>query len=161
MTAPSVPNRTTDTLRVVRGGLAFIFLFGVIGTGIELVLLEHTEDFEQWIPLALFVVGFLLFVMLLLRPGRGVLRIFALCMAAFVVSGILGTWYHYAGNVEFELERTPELGGLALFQAAMGGATPALAPGTMIHLGLIGLLFTFRHPARRAADPSNPSSQSH
>lgn len=161
MTAPSGPNRTTDTLRVVRRGLAFVFLFGVVGTGIELVLLEHTEDFEQWIPLALFLIGFLLFMILLMRPGPWSLRAFAICMAAFVVSGVLGTWYHYAGNVEFELERTPELGGLALFQAAMGGATPALAPGTMIHLGLIGLLFTFRHPARRAVDPSSLTSQSH
>jgi hypothetical protein len=79
-------------------------------------------------------------------------------MAAFLVSGVLGTWYHYTGNVEFELERTPELGGWALFQAAMGGATPALAPGTMIQLGLIGLLFTFRHPARRAVDAQDSTS---
>jgi hypothetical protein len=158
MSAPG-SSRTTDTLRVVRRGLAVVFLLGVVGTGIELVLLEHTEDFEQWIPLGLFVVGLMLFLALLLRPTAHSLRVFALCMAAFLVSGVLGTWYHYAGNVEFELERTPELGGLALFQAAMGGATPALAPGTMIQLGLIGLLYTFRHPARRAADSQDSTSQ--
>lgn len=160
MTSEAAPNRTTDTLRVVRRGLAVVFLFGVIGTGIELVLLEHTEDFEQWIPLALFVLGFLLFLALLMRPTALSLRVFAICMAAFVIAGALGTWYHYVGNVEFELERTPELGGLALFRSAMGGATPALAPGTMIQLGLIGLLYTFRHPARRALDHPDSSSRS-
>lgn len=150
--------RTAGTLRFVRRGLAAVFLFGVVGTGIELVLLEHTEDLKQWIPLGLFVVGFLLFLPLLLRPSAGLLRAFALCMVAFVASGAVGTWLHYAGNVEFELERTPELTGLALFEAAMGGATPALAPGTMIQLGLIGLLYTFRHPARRGADSFDSSS---
>lgn len=158
MSAPG-SSRTTDTLRVVRRGLAVVFLFGVVGTGVELALLEHTEDFQQWIPLGLFVVGLLLFLAVLLRPTAQSLRIFALCMAAFVVSGVLGTWYHYAGNVEFELERTPELGALALFQAAMGGATPALAPGTMIQLGLIGLLYTFRHPARHAGGAPDSTNQ--
>lgn len=150
--------RTAGTLRFVRQGLAAVFLLGVVGTGIELVLLEHTEDLNQWIPLLLFVVGVLLLVPLLLRPSPGWLRAFAVCMVAFVASGVVGTWLHYAGNVEFELERTPELSGLALFEAAMGGATPALAPGTMIQLGLIGLLYTFRHPARRGADSSDSSS---
>lgn len=149
--------RTAGTLRFVRRGLAAVFLFGVVGTGIELVLLEHTEDFKQWIPLALFVVGFVLFLLLLMRPSAAWLRAFALCMLAFVASGVIGTWLHYLGNVEFELERTPELTGLPLFEAAMGGATPALAPGTMIQLGLIGLLYTFRHPARRGADSSDSS----
>jgi len=138
--------------------MAAVFLLGVVGTAIELVLLEHTEDVKQWIPLALFALGFLLFLALLIRPTAGMLRAFAVCMVVFIASGLLGTWFHYAGNVEFELERTPDLGGLALFQAAMGGATPALAPGTMIQLGLIGLLYTFRHPARRGANASDSSS---
>jgi len=138
--------------------MAAVFLLGVVGTAIELVLLEHTEDVKQWIPLALFALGFLLFLPLLIRPTAGMLRAFAVCMVVFIASGLLGTWFHYEGNVEFELERTPELSGQALFQAAMGGATPALAPGTMIQLGLIGLLYTFRHPARRRADASDSSS---
>lgn len=151
-------NRATGTLHFVRRGLAAVFLLGIVGTGIELVLLEHTEDVKQWIPLALFAVGFLLFLALLVRPTAGWLRAFAVCMVTFVVSGLLGTWYHYEGNVEFELERTPELRGFPLFEAAMGGATPALAPGTMIQLGLIGLLYTFRHPSRRGADASDTST---
>jgi hypothetical protein len=156
--SPSRERRTIGTLQFVRRGLAVVFLLGVVGTGIELVLLEHTEDVQQWIPLALFGLGFLLFLPLLLRPTAGWLRAFAFCMVVFIASGLLGTWFHYEGNVEFELERTPELSGLALFKAAMGGATPALAPGTMIQLGLIGLLYTFRHPARRRADASDSSS---
>jgi hypothetical protein len=54
--------------------------------------------------------------------------------------------WHYQGNMEFELETYPSISGLALFKEAMMGATPALAPGTMIELGLIGLAYTYRHP---------------
>ena len=30
---------------------------------------------------------------------------------------------------------------------ALRGATPALAPGALAQLGLLGLLYTYRHPA--------------
>jgi hypothetical protein len=40
------------------------------------------------------------------------------------------------------------LSGLALYQKAiLAKSPPALAPGAMIQLGLIGLAYTFRHPA--------------
>jgi hypothetical protein len=45
--------------------------------------------------------------------------------------------------VEFELEMYPGLSGLELFREAMKGATPALAPGTMTILGLLGLAYTY------------------
>jgi hypothetical protein len=38
------------------------------------------------------------------------------------------------------------------------GATPLLAPGIMLQLGLVGLLFTFRHPA--LARPGDATSLS-
>ena len=42
----------------------------------------------------------------------------------------------------------PALSGMALFQKAiLAKAPPALAPGAMTQLGLIGLAYTFRHPA--------------
>ncbi|MGQ0647854.1 MAG: hypothetical protein ACT4P7_09800 [Gemmatimonadaceae bacterium] len=147
-----IPPGAQDSALVValRRGLMAVFLFGVLGMTVELFLLEHTEDWKQWTPIVLLVSAVFLAIWTLARPTLISLRVFSLTMAAFVLAGALGTWYHYRGNVEFELERTPELGGVGLFAAAMGGATPALAPGTMIQLGLIGLLFTFRHPARLA-----------
>jgi hypothetical protein len=40
--------------------------------------------------------------------------------------------------VEFERELNPDASGFSLFRDAMMGATPALAPGTMILLGAVG-----------------------
>ena len=68
-------------------------------------------------------------------------------MLLFLVIGILGVFLHLKGNVEFALERNPSLSGASLAWKALRGATPALAPGALAQLGLIGLLFTYRHPA--------------
>jgi hypothetical protein len=46
---------------------------------------------------------------------------------------------HYQGNVEFERELAPDASGLPLVWEALKGATPALAPGTMMLLGAVGL----------------------
>jgi hypothetical protein len=69
-------------------------------------------------------------------------------MVLFIVSGLAGFVLHYQGNREFQLEVNPSLDGLELFlKVIRAKAPPALAPGAMIHLGLLGLAYTYRHPA--------------
>ncbi len=77
-----------------------------------------------------------------------------------LAAGAVGIWLHYAGNVEFEREMEPTMRGLHLFWQAMKGATPALAPGSLAHLGLFGLACTWRHPAlrQRAIRPGAPGA---
>ena len=79
-------------------------------------------------------------------PSPVTVRSIQFVMLAFLVSGVLGIVLHFEGNAEFELERMPSLTGLDLFNAAVMGATPTLAPGTMVQLALVGLLYTYRHP---------------
>jgi hypothetical protein len=67
-------------------------------------------------------------------------------MWLFVLSGITGLVLHFRGNILFEQESDPSIAGTALLHRALMGATPTLAPGTMIQLGLVGLVFLFRHP---------------
>jgi hypothetical protein len=148
----------SDTVGSIRAVLLAALVLGMVGTAIELLLLEHTEDPWQWAPIAL--LGLALFVLTWHGVGRGAasLRAFRGVMGLFVLSGLLGVWLHYRGNVEFELEMYPDLAGLKLFKDAMMGATPALAPGTMIQLGLIGLAWAFRHPVLRTG-ASSPSDE--
>jgi hypothetical protein len=76
----------------------------------------------------------------------------------FLLSGVVGMVLHFQVNMEFQLEMDPALSGMALYQKSILAKTPpALAPGAMIQLGLIGLAYTFRHPAlprRSAAEPA-------
>jgi hypothetical protein len=87
---------------------------------------------------------------LAVRPSAIGVRLFQITMLAFIVSGIAGIVLHYQGNVEFELELDPEAAGFGLFWEAMKGATPALAPGTMVLLGGLGLICASRDPAAAA-----------
>jgi hypothetical protein len=122
--------------------IAAIFLFGSVGTGAELLLMEHTEGVWQNVPLVLVAIGCSGLAMMAIKPGRAQLRAFQLVMTLFVASGLAGLWLHYRGNVEFELELRPGSSGLELFRESMMGATPALAPGTMILLGAVGLAYS-------------------
>lgn len=136
-----------STLATIRGRLLAIFLLGTLGTSAELLLIEHTEGFSQLVPLLVAAAGLVVLGWHLAHRGAASLRAVQGTMILFVLSGAAGLILHYRGNVEFELEMRPGERGFALFSAAMKGATPALAPGTMILLGLIGLTYAHRHPA--------------
>ena len=131
----------------LRRGLLLIFVMGTVGLGTELLLLEHFEEWRQQVPLVLLAFGLLLLAVRILYRGVIILRLFRLTMLAFVLGGMVGLWLHLSANMEFELEMYPTLSGLELLSKALGGAMPALAPGALVQLGLIGFLYTYQHPA--------------
>ncbi len=131
-----------DTLRRF---LLAIFLLGVAGISAELWLMGHYEDFYQQIPLVLCVLSLAAVAAVRLRPGRGTVTLFRVVMAVFILSGVIGAILHFQVNLEFQLEMDPGLQGASLYRKAILAKTPpALAPGAMIQLGLIGLAYTFR-----------------
>lgn len=156
-----VKGRSSDAPGALRLFLLGLVLLGILATTAELILLEHTEEPAQWLPLALLGAGLVAAVAAGARPGPATLRAFQVLMAGFVLAGGLGLWFHYRGNVEFELEMYPGLKGLELFRKSLSGATPALAPGMMSHLGLLGLAFTYRHPdlSRKPRATAHPETE--
>jgi len=155
----SSPITDSPILRVTRRVLLAILVLGLIGSGVELLLLKHTDGLWQLVPL--FQIGVALVVLgwHAVAPGPASLRALQVLMAMFLLSGIAGVLLHYRGNMAWELERMPGTGGWELFRRAVRGATPALAPGAMLQLGLVGLLYTYRHPAakRTRAEPNSGS----
>ncbi len=150
-------HQQSTTLRAIRWFLMAILLMGFLGTGVELLLLEHTEGFWQWVPLFLIAIGLIVLSWGLLYPGRRNIRLLQGTMILCVLSGLVGLILHYQGNAEFELEMYPSLMGRELFWEAIQGATPTLAPGTMIQLGLLGLAYTHRHP-QLGSSKNSPSA---
>ncbi len=132
-----------------------VFLLGVAGIAAELWLLGHYEELDQAIPLGLAVAGTLAIALAAVRPTPITVRLAQAVMLLFLVSGLVGVWFHFRATSEFQLEMDPSLRGWALFsKAIVAKAPPALAPGAMIQLGLIGLAYTFRHPVfRRGGSP--------
>jgi hypothetical protein len=131
----------------VRAALLGIFLFGALGAAAELLLLEHTADAWQWTPLVLVAASVIVLAWHAVARSRASVRAFQALMALFVAGGLAGMVLHYRGNLEFEREMHPDGTARELLTNSMMGATPALAPGTMILLGLIGFLYAYRHPA--------------
>ncbi len=136
-----------DSGTILRRGLLLIFVLGTVGLGTELLLLDHFEEWRQQVPLVLLVLGLVLLAVRLFYRSAIILRLFRWTMLAFVLGGIVGLWFHLSSNMEFELEMYPTLTGLELLSKALGGAMPALAPGALVQLGLIGFLYTYQHPA--------------
>jgi hypothetical protein len=148
-TRERAPAGQGDDPGLLRRLLLGLMLLGMLGLGAELLLLEHFENVWQWVPLVLLAVGFLLGLAVWMRPGRATLRAFRALSALFVAAGALGMYLHFDGNVEFERESDSGLRGLPLVWEALRGATPALAPGALAQLGLLGLALAYRHPALR------------
>jgi hypothetical protein len=139
-------------LTSLRQLLLLVVFIGVVGLQVELALLRHAESFTQWIPHVALFIGLLSTLVVYFRPRSATLKAFQLVMLMFLIVGTLGVILHLKGNIEFALERDPSLSGLKLMWKALRGATPALAPGALAQLGLLGLLYTYRHPALAAGN---------
>lgn len=135
----------------IRRMLLVLVLLGGAGLTAELVLLEHTEDAWQWAPFVVLGGALLAGAALATRPTRATVRLFQALMALLVLTGLLGIYLHYRGNEAFELEMDEAARGLDLLWRALRGATPALAPGALVQLGLLGLILSYRHPALGSA----------
>ena len=117
-------------------------LLSLVGTGAELLLLEHTQDWWQLIPVVLIGVGVAATAWFGLTRSTISKLFFRGLMVSFIISGVLGFALHYNGNMAFELEMYPSMKGAELIWETLKGATPVLAPGTMIATGLLGWAYT-------------------
>ena len=144
--------RTMSDGSALRTLLLALVVIGAAGLEVELLLLEHYESAWQFTPLVLLALVLIGAALVWRRPSSSTVRFFQAVMVLCVAAGVVGVFLHYRGNVEFELEREP-LHGVRLFWEAIRGATPALAPGAMAQLGLLGLVYSYRHPALRRDPP--------
>ena len=128
-----------------------LLAFGLAGTVSELSLIGHYEDWWQLVPLVLIGTSALALCWVAWSWSAGAVRAFRFCMLFLMLSGAIGSILHYRANMEFQLEMDPTLGGVALmFKVLHAKAPPALAPGNMALLGLLGLVGVWRisdHPA--------------
>lgn len=137
-----------NALSVIRRVLLAILTLGLLGTGAELLLLGHYEEARQLIPVVLVAASLLAVAWHVVAGGAASIRALQATMVLAVCSGFVGVVLHYRGNREFQLETDPSLVGARLFWKVMQAkAPPALAPAAMTELGLLGLAYTYRHPA--------------
>jgi len=140
--------RESRTLAAIRRLLLGTLAIGVLGTTGELIFLRHIDEPAQWIPLVFLGGCFPLLIWHAVAPGPGSVRALQGLMLAFMALGVIGIGLHYDGNVEFERELHPDERGWTFIRKTVAGATPVLAPGSMVLLGLVGLAHAYHHPRR-------------
>ena len=120
----------------------------MLGTAAELILLAHFEDPWQIAPLALIAMGLVVLTWFGFSRSANSLQALRVVMVLAIASAGIGFVLHFRANAEFQLDIDPSMKGLALWvKVLQAKAPPALAPGVMAHFGLLGLVYTYRHPA--------------
>jgi hypothetical protein len=120
----------------------------MLGTVVDLLLLEHYEEVWQWMPLVMLGAALAVAAWAAIAGTARAVLAFRIAMTFVVVTGLLGVFMHFSGSREFQIEMDPALTGWALFVKVMRAkAPPTLAPAAMVQAGLFGLLYTWRHPA--------------
>ena len=133
-----------ENLKGTRKGLSVkhvivtAMLFMMIGTAIELYLLDHYEGLLQLIPLVCIGGSFILAVTLIFRRDRLLQGLFKLLLILTGFSGGYGAYLHLQANYEFEQEMKPTADRWDLIVESLSGALPSLAPFSMMVLALIG-----------------------
>ncbi len=136
------PIRKLEITPFLRSVLLGILLFNCAGILAELLLLEHVEGFWQLLPVVLLTGSSISIVWFYFGKNTLSLTILRISMLLFLVCGAIGAGMHFTANMEFELELYPGKQGLELYWESLKGALPVLAPGTLVGLGLLGLVST-------------------
>jgi hypothetical protein len=72
-------------------------------------------------------------------------------MYLFVLAGFAGVIAHFYGSAEFQLDLNPSMSAWELLEKVMRAkAPPLLAPGMMLQMGLLGLIYVYSDVRYRA-----------
>jgi hypothetical protein len=148
-----------ELLSKLRLGLLVVLGLGMTGTVTDLLLISHYEDAWQIVPIGLIATALAAILWSALRPGAASLRAVRATMVLLMVSGAAGVLLHFNGAAGFQLEIDPAQARWTVFTKAIRvHSPPVLAPGVMVQLGLIGLLYSYRHPAAARTDREGSQS---
>ncbi len=133
-----------DPFELVRGLVLAVLAIGLLGTITELVLLEHYEQVLQLVPVVLIAAALVAIVWQLIAKDAGSLRAIEIIMYLFVLAGFAGVVAHFHGSAEFQLDLNPAMSTWELLEKVMRAkAPPLLAPGMMLQMGLLGLIYVY------------------
>lgn len=116
-----------------------------IGTVIELVLVDHTEETLQWVPFILSSLGFITVGWVWFAPGKKSLLVLRWVMVAVALGSLVGIYLHFSGNLAFTREINPSYSLSESIVPALKGSYPLLAPGVLFLAGTLGIAATWRH----------------
>ena len=142
-----------ERVEPLRRWLFWVLVLGLSGTETELLLLQHYEDPWQVVPLVLIPLAIAALVRHRRRRNSGSRHAFQVLMTLFLAAGVLGVALHFNGAAEFQREIDPAMASWDLVKKVMRAkAPPVLAPGIMLQLGLMGLVYAKSESANRRSE---------
>lgn len=130
--------------------LLALLTFGLTATVVDLFGLHHYEEPWQIVPIAFMIFSLLVIVWHAMSGSSASLTLLRILMVLMILIGATGVILHMQGSMAFQLEANPELSGWPLLKKLLAAkAPPALAPGIMVQLGLLGSIYGYRHPRAR------------
>jgi hypothetical protein len=138
----------SQILRRLRQFLLALLAAGLVGTAVDLLFLDHVEDTLQLVPLVAIGLSLGAVGWRAASGGAAGVRVLQVAMVLLTATAAIGIVLHFRGNMEFQLDMDPSLGGFDLLMTVLRAKSPpTLAPGNLALLGLVGLTSTYRHPA--------------
>ena len=133
--------------RILRRLILALLTFGLVATAGELLALGHYKESWQAVPIGCLIAALLIIVWHVVFGGAASLQALRFVMLVMLIVGLTGVMLHFQSTRAFQLEANPDLAGLPLvLRVLRAKSPPTLAPGAMVQLGLLGLIYTFRHP---------------
>ena len=134
---------TTTRLRSLLWGVT---LATTLLIPLELVFSRHYQQPLMLIPFVMVGVALVALLAVWPWPTAQVLRLFQAVMGLLLLTSLLGEWFHLRGNLEVVRQVSPDPSGWPLIWMVLNGRNPALAPGLLALVGMLGLVFTYGHP---------------
>jgi hypothetical protein len=129
-------------------GILIVLALGLLGTTTDLLLIEHYEDTLQLIPIGLAALAMAVVLWNAIGSTLVSVRMLQAAMVLLLGAGAVGMTLHYRGAAAFQWEMDATQSSWDVFKKVIRAkAPPLMAPGAMVQLGLIGLVYTYRHPA--------------
>ena len=152
--ARDAPARPADgsTEGRLRRALWAVSVATYLGAAVELVLVEHWHEWQQWIALATVAVSLATVASGWRAPSAGTLRAVRAVSGVVLAVSVVGVGFHLWGNFQFSLEVAPSD---TLWERAVDtltGGNPAFAPGTPAVAAVLALAATTRHPVLGEGD---------
>jgi hypothetical protein len=135
---------------ILRRLILALLTFGLVATAGELFALGHYKEAWQFVPIGCLIAALLVIVWHVVFGGAASLQVLRFVMLVMLVVGLTGVTLHFQSSRAFQLDANPDLAGLPLILKVLHAKSPpTLAPGAMVQLGLLGLIYAFRHPSLR------------
>ncbi|MDZ7715525.1 MAG: hypothetical protein U5J95_04865 [Balneolaceae bacterium] len=136
----------TTIEKKLRGFLIGTAGFILLGMPIELLILEHTKELEQWIPFVCSGMGVAVILYARLSPSAKSLHILRWTMIVIAAASFVGVYQHFMANYDFSIEIHPTYTLMENVWAGIMGSTPLLAPGIYFLAPVLAIFSTYKHP---------------